>query len=198
MKQISSVSLVSIGHVLIEPQVISEFFRCDLHQCKGACCVEGELGAPVTSDEVEAIERNFEKIKPYLPAANLKAISKAGIYEAYKGDLYLTTVSGKECVFASSDENGVVVCNIEKAFYDKNSDFLKPVSCHLFPIRVRRKFGMDHLVYVQIPECLTARQCGNAEQVPVYEFLAPALRRKYGDEWTEEFLAYCRTGAVSE
>ncbi|NTV46716.1 MAG: DUF3109 family protein [Chlorobiales bacterium] len=198
MKQITPVSLISIEHVLVEPQVVNEFFLCDLQRCKGSCCVEGELGAPVTSEEVEAIERNFEKIKPYLPQANLDAISKVGIYESYKGDLYLTTVSGKECVFASADENGVVGCNIEKAYFDKNSDFLKPVSCHLFPIRVRRKFGMDHLVYVQISECVAARTCGETEKVPLYEFLAPALRRKYGDDWTDEFLAYCRAASLSE
>lgn len=198
MKQTNPVSLVSIGHVLIESQVTSEFFRCDLEQCKGACCVEGELGAPVTSDEIEAIERNLEKIKSYLPQVNLDAIERYGIYEAYRGDLYLTAVSGKECVFASADEKGVVVCNIEKAYYDQKSDFLKPISCHLFPIRVRRKYGMDHLVYVQIPECEGSRKCGKTEKVWLYEFLAPALRRKYGEDWTENFLAYCRSEAVPD
>lgn len=198
MKQINPVSVISIGHVLIEPQVINEFFRCDLVQCKGACCVEGELGAPVTAVEVEAIERNLEKIKPYLPQANLDAIEELGIYEGYRGDLYLTAVSGKECVFAAADENGVVVCNIEKAYYDKKSDFLKPVSCHLFPIRVRRKYGMDQLIYMQIPECASGRDCGAAEKVRLYEFLAPALRRKYGEEWTESFLQYCKSKALSD
>jgi hypothetical protein len=196
MKQTNPASVVAIGHVLIESQIVSEFFRCDLGQCKGACCVEGELGAPVTSEEIEAIERNFERIKPYLPQANLDAIEKLGMYEAYRGDLYLTAVSGKECVFASADKNGVVGCNIEKAYYDERSDFLKPASCHLFPIRVRRKYGMDHLVYVEIPECAGAKQCGATEKVRLYEFLAPALRRKYGEEWTEKFLAYCRAEAL--
>ncbi|MBC8042563.1 MAG: DUF3109 family protein [Rhizobacter sp.] len=184
---------IVFDNVMIDDDILSAQFRCALEKCKGACCVEGDLGPPVTRAEVEAIERNLEAVKKYLPPQNLNAIGKQGVFEAEYGNLYYTTVGGRECVFATIDTAGVATCTIERAYLAGESDFRKPVSCHLFPIRVRKSLGMDHLTYMQIDECHSGRQCGAAEKVPLPEFVAPALRRKYGDLWTEKFLAYCRS-----
>ncbi|MFN3426523.1 MAG: DUF3109 family protein [Candidatus Thermochlorobacter sp.] len=186
------VALIAIGSVLIEPEVIAAKFRCDLKVCKGACCVVGEKGAPVLSQEVEQIEKNLDKVKKYLPEKNRKIVETEGIYEAYRGDLYLMTVEGRECVFANINENGIAECMLEHAFEQGETDFQKPISCHLYPIRVRARLGTDYLVYSQIPECEGGRACGAAQGVPMVEFLVSALRRKYGEEWTEKLLDYAR------
>lgn len=152
----------------------------------------GELGAPVTSDEVEIIESLLGKVKPYVPEANRKTIDEKGVYEVHQGSLFLTTVDGRECVFATIDEKGIATCNLEKVYLSGESGFQKPLSCHLFPIRVRRRLGMEALVYMQIEECEAGRACGAKEKVYLYEFLAPALERKYGAAWTKKFLNVCR------
>lgn len=184
--------MIVIDGVLIEDEVLRAKFRCDLERCKGACCVVGELGAPVTSDEVEIIESLLGKVKPYVPEANRKTIDEKGVYEVHQGSLFLTTVDGRECVFATIDEKGIATCNLEKVYLSGESGFQKPLSCHLFPIRVRRRLGMEALVYMQIEECEAGRACGAKEKVYLYEFLAPALERKYGAAWTKKFLNVCR------
>ncbi len=180
--------MVVVEGVVVDDEVLRAKFRCHVAQCKGACCVVGELGAPVTSNEVEIIESLLEKVKPYLPEANRKALDEKGIYEVHQGSLFLTTVEGRECVFATIDEKGIATCCLEKLYLDGGSEFRKPISCHLFPIRVRHRFGMDMLVYMQIEECKAGRICGRDEKVSLCTFLAPALERKYGATWTKTLL----------
>lgn len=185
---IKIVKMIVVNGVVVDDDVLRAKFRCDVERCKGACCVVGELGAPVTSDEVEIIESLLDKIKPFLPKANQKTIEAKGIYEAHHGSLFLTTVDGRECVFATIDEKGIATCNLEKLYLNGESKFQKPLSCHLFPIRVRHRFGMEALVYMQIEECEAGRACGANENITLYEFLAPALERKYGTNWAKAFL----------
>jgi len=187
-----SLTILNVRGILVEKELLGEQFKCDLACCKGVCCVEGALGAPVQSHEIDDIERNLENILAYLPEKNLAVIQQKGFYEAYKGDLYLQTVAEKECVFALTDAQGLVTCGIEAAFYQEHSDFIKPISCHLFPIRVKRKFGMERLVYEYIPECNEAREIGRRNGVPVYEFVKPALIRKYGEAWYNELVQFCK------
>jgi hypothetical protein len=185
---IKIVKMIVVNGVVVDDDVLRAKFRCDVERCKGACCVVGDLGAPVTSDEVEIIESLLDKIKPFLPEANQKTIEAKGIYEAHHGSLFLTTVDGRECVFATIDEKGIATCNLEKLYLNGESKFQKPLSCHLFPIRVRQRFGMEALVYMQIEECEAGRACGANENITLYEFLAPALERKYGTNWAKAFL----------
>lgn len=177
--------MIAIDGVLIEADVLQAKFRCDVAQCKGACCVVGELGAPVTMEEVEIIQSILDKVKPLLPEANCKTIEQKGIYEVYQGSLFLTTVEGRECVFATIDEQGIATCGLEKLYWSGESKFQKPISCHLFPIRIRRRLGMEALVYMQIEECAAGRACGANENVKLYDFLTPALERKYGKKWVK-------------
>ncbi len=180
--------MIVVDGVIVDDEVLRAKFRCELERCKGACCVVGDLGAPVTSEEVDLIESLLDKVKPLLPEANQKTLDEKGVYEVHQGSLFLTTVEGRECVFATIDEKGIATCNLEKLFLNGGSDFRKPISCHLFPIRVRRRFGMEALVYMQIEECEAGRACGAKENMNLYEFLAPALERKYGAAWIKAFL----------
>ncbi len=180
--------MIIVDGVIVDDEVLRAKFRCELERCKGACCVVGDLGAPVTSEEVDIIESILEKVKLLLPEANRKALDEKGVYEVHQGSLFLTTVEGRECVFATIDERGMATCNLEKLYLNGGSEFQKPISCHLFPIRVRRRFGMEALVYMQIEECEAGRACGAKEHVNLYEFLAPALERKYGATWIKAFL----------
>lgn len=184
--------MIVIDGVLVEDEVFRAKFRCDLGRCKGACCVVGELGAPVTTDEVDIIESLLEKVRPLLPEANQKILDEKGTYEVHQGSLFLSTVDGRECVFATIDEQGIATCNLEKLYLNGESEFQKPISCHLFPIRVRKRLGMETLVYMQIEECEAGRACGVKEKVNLYDFLAPALERKYGAKWVKSFLTICR------
>ncbi len=191
--QVKCFEMIAVDGVIVDDEVLRAKFRCELERCKGACCVVGELGAPVTSEEVDRIESLLDKVKPLLPEANRKALDEKGIYEVHQGSLFLTTVEGRECVFATIDERGIATCNLEKLYLNGGSDFRKPISCHLFPIRVRRRFGMEALVYMQIEECEAGRACGAKEHVSLYEFLAPALERKYGATWIKAFLKAAET-----
>ncbi len=190
-------SLLVIDNVMINSDVLTAMFRCDVSVCKGACCVEGERGAMISSDEVGAIEQVLDTVKKYLPEKNLSVLDSDGIYETYQGELYLNTVGGRECVFASFDARSVAQCNLERAYLNGETTFRKPVSCHLYPIRVQRKLGMEYLVYSQIPECEGGRRCGAAEGVPLYEFVAPALERRFGRPWLEKFLSHARSSRAS-
>lgn len=153
----------------------------------------GEKGAPVLSKEIEQIEANLEAIKPLLPEKNVETLETKGIYEVYRGELYLQTVEGKECVFARLEEDGTARCVLEYAFEQGVSSFQKPLSCHLYPIRVRARLGTDYLVYSQIPECEGGRACGASQNVPLIEFVAPALERRYGKKWTAQLQAFARS-----
>ncbi|MCS6989857.1 MAG: DUF3109 family protein [Chloroherpetonaceae bacterium] len=184
--------MVVIDGVIVGDDVFEAEFRCDLARCKGACCVVGELGAPVSSEEVRIIESILDAVKPYLPEANRKAIERQGVCETHFGELFLATVEGRECAFATIDENGVATCNLERAYLDGKTTFRKPLSCHLFPIRVRKRLGMDALVYMRIDECEAGRRCGAKEKIKLGDFLAPALERKYGKQWLAAFLDECR------
>ncbi|MCS7012197.1 MAG: DUF3109 family protein [Chloroherpetonaceae bacterium] len=187
------VALVAIGEVLIEPDVLTAQFCCDVRICKGACCVSGEKGAPVLSKEIEQIEANLEAVKPFLPEKNLEVLSKKGIYEVYRGELYLQTVDGQECVFAKLEADGTARCMLEYAFEQGVSNFQKPISCHLYPIRVRARLGTDYLIYSQIPECEGGRVHGAALHKPLIEFVRPALERLYGKNWAEKLLRFAQS-----
>ena len=178
--------------ILLVDQVLSDdikeqFFVCDLKACKGACCVEGDLGAPLEDSELKELEDSFEAVKPYLSKEGLAAIEKEGLYvKDFEGDYSTTTIDGKECAFAIYDENNILKCGMEQAYRDGKSDFLKPVSCHLYPIRVTKYDHYDALNYDRWDICSPACALGEELKVPVYKFLKEPLVRKYGEAWYQE------------
>lgn len=178
--------------ILLENQVLSDdikeqLFVCDLKACKGACCVEGDLGAPLEDSELKELEDAYEAVKPYLSKEGLAAIEKEGLYiKDFEGDYSTTTINGKECAFAIYDDKNVLKCGIEQANLDGKTTFKKPLSCHLYPIRITKYDHYEALNYDRWDICSAACTLGQKLGVPVYKFLKDALIRKYGEAWYQK------------
>lgn len=178
--------MLEIGRTIVSLDILEKQFLCDLLKCKGACCVEGDSGAPITKEEVQAIEESWPGIEPYIPEEHLEEIKKQGFAVIdFEGDLVTPLVNSHQCVYTYRD-NGILKCGIEKAYLEGKSKFRKPVSCHLFPIRITEYKRFDAVNYQQIDICKPGRKCGKAEKLPLYVFLKEPLIRKYGEEWYEQ------------
>lgn len=176
--------MLKVDDILVSDQVITEKFICDLSKCKGACCVEGESGAPLEEDELKALEKVYPKVKPYLTDKGINAIEAQGYYIKDDDDEWVTPLMwpGGPCAYTIF-ENGIALCGIEKAYRDKKIKFNKPISCHLYPIRILKTKSGDALNYHEWEVCNPACKLGKKEKVRVYEFLKTALTRKYGEAW---------------
>jgi hypothetical protein len=158
-------------------------FLCDLLKCKGACCVEGDSGAPVTPEEVAAIKNAYPIFEENLEESHREEIRKQGFAVIdLDGDLVTPLVNNRQCAY-TFEENGILKCGIEKAFLNGKISFRKPVSCHLFPIRITEYKRFDAVNYQQIDICKPGRECGKSEKLPLYVFLKEPLIRKYGEDW---------------
>ncbi len=176
-------SMIQIGDTLISFDVFEKKFCCDLQQCKGICCVEGDSGAPLEKSESRQIEKNYGGIRAFMKPEGIRAVEEQGFAVVDKdGDLVTPLIHGRECAYAI-DENGGCWCAIEKAWTQGKSAFRKPVSCHLYPIRVTRYAGFEALNYHKWDICRCARVKGEQEGIPVYRFLKQALIDRYGEEW---------------
>ncbi|MCE7993073.1 MAG: DUF3109 family protein [Roseivirga sp.] len=182
--------MILVDNAVISDDVKEQFFVCDLSACKGACCVEGDLGAPLEESELQELKDAYESVKPYLSEEGIKAIEKEGTYIMdFEGDYSTTTIGNKECAFAIYDEKRVLKCGIEQAFFDGKTTFRKPISCHLYPIRITKYDHYDALNYDRWDICSAACTLGDKLGVPVYKFLKDALIRKYGEAWYQELCA---------
>ena len=177
--------MIAIDDVLLSNQVVEEHFVCDLEKCKGGCCVDGDCGAPLTEEETKIIAGIYPKIKPYLEPGYIAEIEKQGTHTIDSEYGYVTpTVNGGICVYGYTDELGIVKCGIEKAWKDGVTDFKKPISCHLYPIRITAHPGYEAVNYEPRKTlCRPACKLGNKLKVPVYQFLRDAIVRKYGEEF---------------
>ncbi len=186
--------MYQIGDVLISDEVLTERFICDLQDCKGACCIEGDAGAPLELDEVLELEEVLPVIWDGLDLQARKVINKQGVaYTDPEGQLVTSIVNGKDCVFTCYDDQGCCFCAIEKAFREGKTKFRKPISCYLYPIRVKQVGDMEALNYNRWNICKAAVLLGQKENVRVYEFLKEPLIRKFGEAWYQEL-----TEAVEE
>ena len=171
--------MIQIGDVVVSFDVLREKFLCDLNACKGACCVEGDAGAPVELDEIEKLEEVLPVIWDELsPEAHVILEKQGVVYTDCEGDLVTSIVNNKDCVFTCYDEKGCCYCAIEKAYREGKTDFYKPVSCHLYPIRVGN--------YNRWDVCKAAVLLGLKKNLPVYKFLKEPLIRKFGEDWYAE------------
>ena len=176
--------MIVIDNQIISDDIKNKSFVCDLNKCKGACCVEGDLGAPLEEDELPIMEEIYDKVKPYLSEEGIKAIEEQGLYiKDWEGDFSTTTINEKECAYAIYDENKTLKCGIEAAYRDGKINYYKPISCHLYPIRVTKYEKYEALNYDQWDICNDACTLGEALKVPVYKFLKEPLIRKYGESW---------------
>ena len=187
--------IVDVGGVLISSDILTERFCCDLDTCRGACCVEGNAGAPVTLEEVADIERVLDEVWPDMAASAQALVDRQGLaYTDQEGDLVTSIVGGKDCVFtclapvsSSADGESVTLCLLEKAYREGRCDFCKPISCALYPIREKRLGkGLVGLNYHKWDICACAREKGKSLNLPVYRFLKEPLVRRFGAEWYAE------------
>ena len=177
--------MIAIDNVLLSDEVIEENFVCDLVKCKGGCCVDGDCGAPLTTEEAALITELLPRITPHLEPAYVAEIERQGTYvtDAEHG-LVTPAVNGGICVYGYTDDLGIVKCGIEKAWKAGDIPFQKPISCHLFPIRITVNPDYDLINYEPRQQlCKPACKNGNKLKVPVYKFLKDALIRKYGEEF---------------
>ncbi len=177
--------MIQIDDKLISEDIFSEEFVCNLTKCKGACCVEGDVGAPLDKEETQILDRIFKDVKPYLRPEGAKAIEEQGTWtvDPSDGDFVTPMVNGEECAYVIFDENGITKCGIEKAYEDGAVDWQKPISCHLYPIRVNKYSTFTALNYHEWKICSDACELGKELQVPIYKFLKTPLIRKYGEDF---------------
>lgn len=173
---------LEIDDVIVSPQITEKKFACDLKACKGACCtMKSDYGAPLLDEEINQIEEVLDTVKQYLPEEKVISIEKDGFWEEKHGTLMTRSMNKRDCVFVYR-ENDIAKCAIEKAYFDKKIKFRKPISCHLFPIRVGN-FGGEVLRYEKYKECEPAVKKGEKLNISVLEFCKDSLVRLYGEEW---------------
>ncbi len=172
---------------LISSAVVEEQFACHLEECKGACCWEGDSGAPLEVAELAILEQIYAKVRPFLRPEGIAALEQQGLYVQLPDGEYATTlVNNRECAYLTFEPNGVAKCGIEKAWEAGEVDFKKPISCHLYPIRLTQLADYEALNYEEWEICSAACQKGKALRLPVYEFVKDALIRRYGESFYAE------------
>ena len=190
--------IMLLGDVLVSSDILTERFCCDLAACKGECCVEGDEGAPVTMEEISQIEDSLDAIWDDLSASAQSVIDHQGVaYTDREGELVTSIVNGKNCAFTYYDDltdretskviEGCCLCALEKACRAGKTQFMKPISCALYPIREKRfANGLVGINYDRWKVCKDAVRKGIELDIPVYRFLEDPLRRRFGDAWYEE------------
>jgi len=181
--------MIAIDNILVADAIVSEQFVCDLSKCKGACCVDGDAGAPLENDELDKLNEVFEKVLPYLNETSKKELERQGRYVYDREYGWVTpTINSAVCVYGIQDANGVVKCGIEQAYIDGKIKWKKPISCHLFPIITKESKRSDDIYVNYEPRedhCRAACTFGKKLKVPVYVFLKEALTRKFGKKFYE-------------
>lgn len=178
---------IEIDGNLVNKEILEVKFTCDLNSCKGACCtLESDYGAPITKEELDIIEKNLDIIFDYIPEYSKALIKEEGFWDI-EDDLIMTkSINNEDCVFVYY-EGDVAKCGIEKAYFDNKIDFRKPISCHLFPIRVNN-FGQDILKFERYTECRQALLNGIQTDISIAEFCKDALIRLYGKKWYDKLI----------
>ncbi len=182
--------MIIIQDILISDDIIEKKFLCDLNACKGACCWEGDSGAPLVEEEMKTLDNVYDKIKPFLTEQGKAAIKEQGKYVYFKEaeEYGAALIDNKACAYMTYNELGIAQCGIEQAHKAGVIDFLKPVSCHLYPIRIATddKVNFQAMNYDSWDICSAACELGKKEKLPVYQFVKPAIVRKYGQAFYDE------------
>ena len=178
--------MIQIGEIIVSQELLQNHFICDLPRCEGNCCIYGDSGAPLEEHEVELLEQHLDSIKPFMRAEGLRAVSEQGAWVVdLDGDKVTPLVDREECAYVYFEE-GIAKCAIEKAFEQDAVPFQKPVSCHLYPIRVTKLKNGIALNYHRWSICEPARILGNKMGTPVFRFLKGAITRVYGEKFYNE------------
>ena len=181
--------MIAIDNILVSDEIVKEQFVCDLSKCKGACCVDGDAGAPLEKNELDKLNEVFDKVLPYLGEESKKELQRQGRYVYDKEFGWVTpTINSKICVYGIKDANGIVKCGIEQAYVDGKIKWKKPISCHLFPV-ISKKSKHSDTIYVNYEpredNCKPGCLLGKKLKVPVYVFLREPLIRKFGQKFYE-------------
>jgi hypothetical protein len=196
--------LLEIKDKVVSTQIFEHKFICDLQACKGACCIAGDSGAPLTLDEISILENDIEAIKPYMRQEGIDVIKSHGVfYMDQENDTVTSLVNEKECAFVYFDDQGITKCSIERAHKEGKTTFKKPISCHLYPIRVKKFENFTALNYSSWDICAPACACGEQLNVPVFRFLKEPLIRAFGPLFFDELLIVDKelkkqTGSIRE
>lgn len=175
--------MIQIDDKVVSSEIIENKFCCDVAKCKGLCCVHGSSGAPLSAEEAIILDEILGRIKPYMVPAGLESIDKQGTSVTDSdGDLVTPLIDGKECAYVVF-QDGIATCAIEKAWFDKKVEFRKPISCQLYPIRVKDYETFSALNYDVWDVCAPARILGEEKGLPVYRFLKDAIIRAYGEDF---------------
>ncbi len=179
--------MIVIDNILISDALVEEEFVCNLVACKGACCVEGDNGAPLEPEEADVLRRLYKQVKPYLTAEGKAVIRKEGhVTEDADGTLVTPLIGPRgPCAYIQYTPDGTAICGIERAYLDGKIEFRKPISCHLYPVRITRREDYEMLNYDRWDICAPACSNGQKLGVPVYQFVKTALLRKYGATFYE-------------
>jgi hypothetical protein len=179
--------LIAINNILVSDDVVSEQFVCDLNKCKGGCCEDGDSGAPLADEELVLLRGFIDEIRPYLTPEGLEVLEREGLYTYDQEFGWVTpTIGGRMCAYGFRDKAGIIKCGIEQAYLDQKISWKKPISCHLFPVKITRskRQKQEYVNYEPREDlCQAACKLGRQLKVPVYVFLKDALVRKYGPEF---------------
>ena len=179
--------MFQIGKTIVSEEILERDFVCNLSACKGACCIDGEAGAPLEVAEADILEELYPKIKPFLRKEGIAAIEAQGTsIIGEDGELETPLINGADCAYVTFDKLGTALCGIEEAYNQGEITWKKPVSCHLYPIRVQDYTEFAAVNYHHWHICDPACSLGKELQVPVYKFVKEALVRKFGEDWYEE------------
>jgi hypothetical protein len=186
--------MIAIDNKLVSDEVLEEQFVCDLNKCKGGCCEDGDAGAPMEKWELDKLRDHYAVIKPYMSAEGIKEIERQGKYIYDKDFGWVTpTINGAICAYGYRDKTGIIKCAIEQSYNDGKLDWKKPLSCHLFPIKIqksKRDPGIEYVNYEPREDlCAAACSLGEKLKVPVYIFLKDSLIRTYGEEFYKALAA---------
>lgn len=179
--------MLQIKNTLVSLDLIETFFVCDLDKCLGACCIEGDAGAPLSEDELDTLRNLMPQIYPLLTPAAQRVIDEQGpAYYDPEGDLVTSIVEGKDCVFTTYAPGGKCLCALEKAHNEGKIPFFKPKSCHLYPVRLKEYDGFTAVNLHNWKICKCARVLGRSKGVRAYQFLKAPLTARFGQEWYDE------------
>ncbi|WP_445955443.1 DUF3109 family protein [Yeosuana sp.] len=179
--------MFQIGKTIVSEEIIENDFLCNLSACKGACCIDGEAGAPLSKEETKILEDIYPKVRPFLREKSINAIAQQGVFiTTEEGDFETPLIDGADCAYVFFDKKGIALCAIEEAYNQGDISWKKPVSCHLYPIRVKDYSEFSAVNYEKWEICDDACALGKELQVPIYKFVKEALIRKFGEDWYSE------------
>lgn len=179
--------MFQLGKTIVSEDIIDKDFVCNLSACKGACCVDGDAGAPLDKEEAAILDKIYSKVKPFLRKEGIAEIEKQGAWVTNEwGELETPLINGADCAYVIFDEKKTALCGIEEAYNQGEIDWKKPVSCHLYPVRVKDYSEFSAVNYHKWEICDDACTLGKELQVPVYKFVKQALIRKFGENWYAE------------